>query len=385
MKLMMKNYTYRGIANHIFITLFITMLILPLVFVDLSSDRVSIEENRMLASSPDLADIKNHPKTFIRSFDEWFKDSTGFREQLLELYNIAKNKLPNGDWYTDGKYPFLVGEQGHHFYAGGRVIPVFQGRKIITDEQLMIMADKLEEIKIYLDRKNIPLIVMFCTMKESIYPEYFPKSIRRGPEPIQLDVITKYLNEHTSVDVFNIRKALLEEKNKWLLYPLKGDANTLAHYNLISGFFAYCELMKHINIHFPEMIPYGLKDIDIKYDDKGNPLVYLKKEKVYQKIDPSFFDDVKYDKNVPLPNESLENADPNLPVILLLRDSYASEGFIGRYIAQHFGKTIMLHFLNMEYIEEYITKYNPDIVVFETTEHQLGNFSDSVSKIHDLP
>jgi len=44
-----------------FIVLFMAMLLLPLVFVDLSSDRISVIENRRLANHPPVSDIKNHP------------------------------------------------------------------------------------------------------------------------------------------------------------------------------------------------------------------------------------------------------------------------------------------------------------------------------------
>ena len=64
------------------------------------------------------------------------------------------------------------------------------------------MADSLNGISRFLGQKNIPLLVMFCPDKESVYPEYYPKSIKRGPEPIQLDIITEYLNEQTTADVF---------------------------------------------------------------------------------------------------------------------------------------------------------------------------------------
>jgi hypothetical protein len=363
-----------------------TMLTIPLVFVDLSSDRVSVQENRMLAARPKLADIKNHPGTFIRGFDAWFKDSTGFRKQLLAMYRFIEiNSLTSGFRYKDGKFVFLVGEQGHHYFAGidGSLIPVFQGKKILYDNQLMAMAERLEAVKTYLDSKGIPFVVMFCTKKESIYPEFYPKSIKPGPEPIQLDMITGYLKEHTSVDVFNIRQALLAEKNNYLLYPVSGDMNALAHCTMTGGFFAYRELMRHINVYLPKMIPYELNDDDIEYDEKMNPVVSLKVKASYKKLTPSFFDDVNYDYN--FLNAAFENTDPNLPVILLLRDSYMNEEFIGKYVAQDFNKTVMINFLNMEHFEEYITRYKPDIVVFEAVEYQLGIFADSVAKIPELP
>ncbi|MCL1813231.1 MAG: hypothetical protein FWG29_06885 [Treponema sp.] len=374
------------VFNSIFIVLFMAMLALPLVFVDLSPDRVSVKENRMLAERPKLADIKSHPGRFIRGFDAWFMDSTGFREQLVGLFKVIdKNIWLNGTIYTDGQYTYLVGKRGHHYFAhvNGMLIPKFQGRQFLSEDQLQSMAGKLEEVKTYLNSKGIPLVVMFCTDKESIYPEYYPKSIKRGTEPIQLDVITRYLQEHTSVDVFNIKQALLVEKDEHLLYNM--SSGDLTHYNQIGAFFAYRELMKHITVYFPEMIPYELNDVDILYDESGIPVVSLKTEKIYKKLDSSFFDDVNFTQPFTSQNAAYENTESSLPVVLLLRDSYAAERFIGQYLAQHFGKAVLIHWLNANHFEEYIARYKPDIVVFESAERELRGFADKIAGIPKLP
>jgi hypothetical protein len=365
------------------------MLTIPLVFVDLSSDRVSVQENRMLARRPFLADIKNHPGTFVREFDAWFKDSTGFREWLVTLYNVmGKNRWLNGVWYTEGNLVYLIGESGHIYFAGLKgslfLIDKFQGKQFLTDDQLTNMADKLEEAKTYLDKQGIPLIVMFCTDKETIYPEFYPRSIKRGPEPIQLDVITGYLQERTTVDVFNIRQALLA-KNNFMLYNVSlGDLN---HYNEIGAFFAYRELMRHVNIYLPEIIPYELSDVDISYNEDGIPHVLLKTDMVYKELDVSFFDDVDVIRPFVFSwdNQAYENTESDLPVILFFRDSYILEPFIGKYLAQHFGKAIFIHYRNMEHFEEYINRYKPDIVIFESAERELNGFADYIARIPKLP
>jgi hypothetical protein len=384
------------ILGGIFIALFMAMLTIPLVFVDLASDRVSVQENRMLAQRPVLADIKTHPGSFVREFDTWFKDSTGFREQLIGVYNVmGKSRWLNGiHRYMDGEIVYLIGESGHIFCAGGEsssyMLEKFQGKQFLTDDQLANMAAKLEEAKTYLDKQGIPLIVMLCTDKESIYPEFYPKSIKRGPEPIQLDVITGYLQEHTGVDVFNIRQALLAEKNNFLLYLITDTfsfSSDFLHYNEIGAFFAYRELMRHINVYVPEIIPYELDDVDINYNEKGIPTVSLKQKKVYRQLDASFFDDV----NVVRPfvfswdNQAYENTESDLPVILFFRDSYTVEQYIGKYFAQHFGKAIFIHYRNMEHIDEYVDKYRPDIVIFESAERELRGFADCVAGIPKLP
>jgi len=373
--------------NFCFIFIFVLMLILPLVFVDLSSDRISVMENRNLASRPNISDIKKNPKKFIRDFDDWFKDSTGFREKLLAIYKtVNENKWLNNDIkYTDGQYVYLIGENGHRYFAhtDGWMISKFQGKKFLSDEQLSGMARKLEEVKTYLGSKGIPLIVMFCADKESIYPEFYPKSIKKGPEPIQLDIITNFLQENTSVDIFNVRQALLAKKNNYYVFNVSSD--DITHYNEIGAFFVYCELMKHINKYFPQIIPYKTDDIEINYNEKRIPNVTLKSGFTYQKLDLSFFDDVDVFKPFTWENHAYYNVNLNLPVILVLCDSNSMENFIGKYFAQQFGKTIFIHYSNISNIQEYLNQFKPDIVVFESAERGLGNFANCVIGIPELP
>jgi len=362
--------------NIVIIFIFMAMLMLPLIFVDLSQDRVSVQENRMLANFPKLADLKHNYGKFIHDFDAWFKDSIGFREQLLKLYNISGiNSWYSGVQYKEGKYVYLVGENGHHYYAGenGYLIQRYQGEKLFPDEQLSSMANKLEEVKVYLDNKGIPFIIMFCALKEEIYPEFYPKAIKRSPEPIPLDVITAYIQEHAGIDTFNIRQVLLAEKNNYLLYYKNSFEDF--HYTEIGAFFAYRELMKHINVYFPEITPYELEDIEISYDNEGIPDVSLKTKPAYKKLDASFFDDVEVGRPFSWENAAYENTNTNLPVILFFSDSFSGfiysdleKKYIKQFIASHFGKAIFIHITNFIRFQEYVEKYNPDIVVFEAMD-----------------
>jgi hypothetical protein len=368
-----------------FIVLFMAMLVLPFVFVDLSSGRISVEENRMLAERPNLADMRGHPGTFIRDFDAWFKDSIGFRKQLIKLYQmIDKNQWLNTTVrYSDGRWVYLIGQKGHHYFAAeGYLIRKFQGKQFFSDKQLADMADKLEMVKNYLDSKGIPLVVMLCTDKESVYSEFYPKSIKQGPEPIQLDIITNYLRENTSVDIFNIRQALLAEKNNYPLYNLTSD---LMHYSEIGAFFAYRELMKHINIHFPKIVPYELNDIEIKYDENGIPGVSLKDEIIYVELESSFWEEFNLLSKLIFSWHATEKIGLNFPVILFFSDSYTAPRFLCKYFSQHFGRAIYLHFYNLKYFEEIINCYKPNIVVFESAEFMLQSFAIDVVGIPELP
>lgn len=357
--------------NAIFISVFMIMLLIPLAFIDLSGGAVSNQENRVLAARPSFAYALQHPGDFIRQFDSWFADNVGFRESFISLYNKLVAQGQNA--YLDGTSIVLIGKDGHHFHScGNHLIKIYQGKPWLSDSQLNNLSDSLNEINEYLDEKSIPFVVMVCTDKESIYPEYYPDFVIRGLEPTSLDKVVSHLETHTDVDLFCIKERLLQEKENYLLYPKNGDIYELLHYNETGSFFAYQELMKHIGTYFPALEPFQLEDMNIDYLVNGSSSVSLKKGFSFKQVDPSFFDDAV----------EFENSISNLPTFLILRDSYA--GWFINYLPQHFGKTYFHHWNTIERLEEYIETYKPDIVVFETAERELPTFANSLINYANL-
>ena len=370
------------VLHAVFAVAFVLILLTPLLFIDLTGNTVSVKENRTLAPLPAMTDILHHPRLFIGQFDLWFSDHVGFREDSVSFY--TKVEAIGTQRYRDGQYLYLIGQQGHVYFAGtdGQMIPKFQGKSILTDEQLRNFAVELDKVKEYLDRNGIAFVIMLCADKESIYPEFYPETIIRGPEPIQLELVTAYLGEHTNVDVFNIRQRLLVEKENFFVF--NRSAGDLGHYNELGGFFAYHELMKHIHTNFPDVRPIELNEVNISYDSDEIPTVSLKGYLPYQMLDARFFDNAIVNRPFSWENIAFENYNVSLPTILIMRDSYAAPEIFSKYLAQHFGKTILIHHRNMDHFTDYVQLYKPDIVVFEAAERQLKSFSEHVSALQDL-
>ena len=134
----------------------------------------------------------------------------------------------------------------------------------------------------------------------------------------------------------------------------------------------------------PAVIP-NISDIEIKYEDLG-PVVTLNPEKVTsRRLDPSFFDNVNINRPFSIDNTAYENDNPDLPVILFLRDSYTFINYTEKYIPQHFGRSIFIHNRNTKHFEEYIDYFKPDIVVLESGERGLRIFADHVNDMPELP
>ena len=380
-----------------YLIVFLIIIAIPLIFCDFSKDRISIEENRRLANFPELSDIKNAPIKFLNGFDDWFKDSTGFRDSMIKLYKAAfNNQWLNKVRYREGINVYLYGDEGHIYYSDmihanrdGWLMSIFQGKPILPETEANYFSGKLEHINTYLNSLGIPMLVMLCPNKETVYPEFYPKSIVKGPEPNSLDLFTNYLNENTGATVFNINKALIDQKENFLLFPKRDtlfDAPTyVAHYNQIGAFFGYQELMRHIKRYYPEINIFNLADTDIVHDD-NEPNVLLKPENISAiNLGTSFFDDIPLDRPyLTAQNAAYENENKKLPTILFLRDSYTYNTYNEIFIVQHFSKTILIHYRNISNIKEYIEIFKPAIVVLEAGERGLFDLLEHLKKMPAL-
>ncbi len=368
------------VLNIVFCGIFMLALVIPLVFVDPLGGGASVRENRMLASRPALSGVLESPAEYIKQFDAWFSDNIGLREGLLDIHEVI-NRLEESDHYTDGKYTFVIGKQGHRFFGeeNGLLIRKFQGKhKLVSDELLPELSAALGDIKAYLDKKDIPLIVMFGAGKETIYPEFYPDSITPAPGPDQLDELTDYIKTHAGVDIFNIRARLLDAKRGYPVFvKAEGD---LYHYNELGAFFAYDALMEHIRTYFPDMTPISIEDLNISLNADDNADLSLKFQKDWRALDDSFFDGVELNRPYTDENVAFEHDDPKLPVILCMRDSDMGSDYarIGRFLPHHFSKTIFIHYGNMANFKTYVELYKPDIVVISSAERALPSFANVI-------
>ena len=158
---------HQKIINIVFIVIFMTALLVPIAFADFTGGAVSEDENRVKAELPSIGSIIRDPKLL----GDWFNDNMGLRDEIIE---VSKNIRTPGEQYSQGGLTFLNGKNDHIFFTGfsHEMINIFQGKNMMGDEQIKGFAGKLSEIRDYLDKRNAAFIVMLCTDKESIYPEF---------------------------------------------------------------------------------------------------------------------------------------------------------------------------------------------------------------------
>jgi alginate O-acetyltransferase complex protein AlgJ len=230
----------------------------------------------------------------------------------------------------------------------------------------------------WLASRGIKFYVLFPPDKHTIYPEYLPASIERGPSPTRLDVLTAALRSR-QVDVVDIRQPLLQAKGSDILFH-----RTDSHWNGYAGFIAYQALLAEMSRSFPQLQSFPRSHftrtpvshtgdlaavLGLTYGYDENLLFLRPPSNTLQRItSPS-------NKVV-----IAECNDPRLPRMVMLRDSFAN--FVVDLLSENFRRAVYVW--DYRFDPGLITREQPDLVVFEMVERGLETTSNNSLVLKDL-
>lgn len=369
----MKNTINEKIGQYLMIYIFLFLISLPMadnifkIFPD-----TDLYENRQLATFPRITEdnILNFPK----EFENYYNDNFGLRKYLIRANNMLNVILFSFSPNTK----VIIGKENWLYFAGeDEAIFMYKQRR--TEDELKLYLDILKNRKKFFAEQGIQYFVIIAPNKQSIYPEYMPEHIQRLNENSEYDQIIEYLSKN-SLDInIDMKRALLEEKQKGNLVYYKTDT----HWNNYAAFIAYQEIMKKLEIYYPELKPMSLADFDIVEKPYSGDLANMLgmqesfKEKVYI-ITPKFnrkanireignIDGIVTDKSMLLSEcDSCSNVSA-----IIIRDSQAIP--LIPLLAEHFSRAIYIDTLeNPEIIHLIIKNEKPDVVLFERVERGMS-------------
>ena len=214
----------------IYVAVFVLMLTAPIAAFNRVPGRISETENRRLATFPTVFDSEGHLADGLRSgFETWFSDNLGFRSGMVELATEIKLKLLHQS--TSNKVE--IGRDGWYFYTLDHNVELASGKYTLTDEMLADIAAKQQRISDWYESRGIKYLLVLTASKATVYPEYIASGdygIRETP----CDQLEAYLKEHTTVNVLNCKRTLLEHKDEGKLYQ-----KTDTHHTQLGAYYEY--------------------------------------------------------------------------------------------------------------------------------------------------
>lgn len=356
---------FKTIQYKVTVILFIVMLLAPNIIqiFDLEKNVVH-NENRKYKTLPEFKLSK--PLHSIGQFKNYYLENYGTKTILVNSYiefkseKLNENPIPNRVLQGKNGWLFI----GNHY---NNVLNNSFGNDNFTEKELSKTLDFFKKTKAYLDSKNISLYLVVPPDKNRIYQEFLPYTLKQ--HKTKLDVLNTELKKKVNIDIINLYKPLLANKNmqSQSLY-LKTDT----HWNYYGAYVGYSTVMDKINKQqiIPRIAIDSFNIIETKIDplDLSKMINLKEKEKAYV-INKKNKNNVKvlFSGKEKL---HVKNEEKSLKVILY-RDSFTNA------MIPFFNETFNEIIYNKSYSidKKEIESFKPDIVIIEIIERNIDMFA----------
>lgn len=339
----------------------------------ISSKTISAEEKRRLASCPHLRMNVQSIEAFPAGFNSFFNDRFAFRNALLSAVSLAKYKV----FGCSSTPNVVIGKNDWLFFNDGGDKEVLRGWPPADPAELERCVKLFEARRAWLAARGIRYLVFFPPSKGNIYREQVPPEYGLVREKVHMDDLIEALRANTSVEIVDVRPALLRSKDRGILYY-----KTDTHWNLLGAFVAYREVANRLKDWFPTIKPLTFEDVGIRELRFGegdlasmmglcnllpevNLVAYVKNPRARTSADMKIpdFNDQLHQKD-PF---ATEVEDAKLPKALFLRDSFMQ--MARTYFSENFRR--IRYAWQFDLPVDVVEREKPDVVVQEITERWL--------------
>jgi hypothetical protein len=247
----------------------------------------------------------------------------------------------------------------------------------LTPEALAQWAQALEERRAWLARRGIHYLVMFPPNKHTIYPELVRGTYDQVRSQSRYDQLARYLREHTSVDVLDLREPLLKAKAQGRLFYRRDT-----HWNHTGAFVAYQVIVNALTRWYPDLRPWprsALRGVP-KFEPNPDLSLMLGLSKEFPEwdfsLEPKFARRAHPAHPGPgltpnlIPDKSpvaMECDDATLPRAVIFRDSFSIA--LIPLLSEHFARSLYLW--HCPFDPAIIERECPDLVIEEYVERRL--------------
>ena len=356
----------------IVVSLFSVAIFVPFFVGIIEKDKdISVLEKRKLAPFPRLEKISDIRK-FPKLFDEYYSDHFGLRNWFTHYYKLIKFNLgdsPSPD-VTIGKEGWLfLGsiKRGYKKYSD----PIGDARNInlFSKSDLKKFGKYMRALKAWLDDRHIKYIFIIAPNKHTIYFDKLPSYISKENKYSATDQLVEYLKENTEISVVDLRKVIIEQKEKHQLYY-----KTDTHWNHWAANIAQYEIMSAIEKFFPNQINPEIMNLKVGFRGGGDLSnfigVYNFKEEDPYPIFEHSCTPIRHPKDAEGRKTHSFTCEGQKLNALIFRDSFfrALEPYFARKFKH---STYIWEKLNYSSLDKYVRSQHPDIIIEEWVERSL--------------
>lgn len=347
------------------IVIFILIILLPIININLKINQVSEIDNRMLLDFEDIFKDSYNSKTIFNNIGSYVNERIGFRNSMVSLYTKGMDMF-----FDELVHPTYENGKDGHIY-----LKLPETKVNLRFQE--VFSSFIKDFETYCDERGIKFLYTLEPSKSTIYPEYLPEGYNHSTE--NLDYFIELLNEKGVNYLSNVDTLLEAKENPLLkdilLYDKKYDAGHWNETGAIVGISAIIDRLNEldnrvgtfdINKYESEKVinekllssNFIINEETTNYSLKEYNLQYIEdyEDEIYRHENFRYFTHYK----------NLTNTEG--PRLLIFAGSYFNNK--EKFITGNFSEVMKIHnYRNVIDYEYYINIYNPDIVLFESTEY----------------
>ena len=217
-------------------------------------------ENRLPAPKPRFTRVDfSGVQKYAADLEVYFNDHFGFRKRLIRWFQQWKTRLYHDQGVSMKRV--VSGQHGWLFYGEAQMMEHYLGIAKFTPAQLEAWQKLLEKRRDWLAARGIQYLLVIPPDKQNIYSEELPAWLQKAApanREIKLDQLLKYMREHSTVPILDVRPPLVAAKPLAPTY-LQNDS----HWNSFGCFVACQEVIKTLAKDFPGLPPLRLEDFTL--------------------------------------------------------------------------------------------------------------------------
>jgi len=367
--------TARGrFADLILIGLFLAMIAIPGagLVAGFDQSQVSEAEMRALTEFPTWVWRREAAASWPDRFQQYFNDRFAFRNQLIHLQAAVLWQA----FHTSASDTVIAGKDDWLFYADDGGLQDYVQAEPFTEAQLRQWQRTLERMRDWLAGRNTRFLFVIAPDKQMIYPELMPTSLHRLHDRFRADQLLAYMRAHSTVEMLDLRPALLDAKSQELLYH-----HYDTHWNDRGALIGYQQIAARLKAWFPAIEPMRREEFATRSDvPSGDRTTMLGLTDPGKAAMPGLVPRQGWSAKIVAPQHPdpygedgtviTERRDANGPRAVMFRDSFASR--LIPFLSEHFSR--ILYQWQNDFDPDLIRREQPDVVVQEMVGRHLYIF-----------
>lgn len=343
------------------IILFLFIIAFPIFSMNLKNNQVSDIDNRKLIELSEIFSEGN----IIPNIENYIGDRIGFRTQMVNVYTKAMD--------------ILFDEMIHPSYQYGKDGYIFAKLKENeTDREFQeVYSNFILNFQNYCIDREIKFLYATEPSKTTIYSEFLPQGYNYNNG--NLEYFLSLLKDK-NVNYIYTGEALMDAKSSKQVFDKKYDAN---HWNETGAIIGISSILDRLNdldsrvdkfdINKFGPIEYTNTTLPVSHFDINEKTTHYNLKKNNSLSITDFRNEIKQSKQFTYFANYKNPNNKDAPKILIFAGSY----FQGRdkFLTENFSEVIRIHnYHNVIDYDYYINVFNPDIVLFESTEYTHSDY-----------